>query len=142
MQTLIHGGRRYLPILTRNKLLDARAMVSYGPAGSGRFTLTVYLLCKYEGAGSRGGTQVQHFDIPAYREHVDNCISEAEQEQRLEFMLNIVAVRQDCDYQLRLGISTKKTPAGRTGRKRLLELKTQPMSVIFDEYERELQEKK
>ena len=119
MRVVAHEGRKYLPVLTRDGKLDARAMVAYGPAGRNEFMLTVYLLCTYEGAGTRGGTAIQNFDIPVYRERVPNVTTDAEQAQRLEFMLNIAAVQQDCDYKLRLPISTKKTPAGRTGRKRI-----------------------
>lgn len=115
MRVIVWGKRRYLPVLTRHKLLDARAMVAYGAAGTGTFMLTVYLLCRFESAGSRGGKVIQNFDIPAYRETVPNTTSEEEQMQRLEFMLNILAVQQDRDYALRLPISTKKTPARRGG---------------------------
>lgn len=120
MRAIAYRGRKYLPVLTRDGRLDARAMVAYGAVGRNEFVLTVYLLCKYEGAGTRGGTAIQNFDIPVYRERVSNVATDAEQSQRLEFMLNIVAVQRDCDYKLRLPISTKKTPAGRTGRKRIV----------------------
>lgn len=79
--------------------------------------LTVYVMCQYRGAGSRGAKNIQHFDIPVMREHVDNTTTEAEQIQRLEFMCNIVAVQQDCDYRLRLPIAPKATPKGKITRR-------------------------
>lgn len=118
MRVIVFMGRKYVPTLTRAKLLDVRAMVAHGPAGKGVFMLTVYLRCKYEGTGSKGG-EVQHYDVPAMREHVPHSTPQEEQLQRLTFMLNIVALQQECDYALRLPIETKPQPA--RGRKRLLE---------------------
>lgn len=118
MRVIEHKRKEYLPVLTKDRKLDMRAMVAYGPAGSGVFMLSVYLLCKYKGAGSRGGTEIQHFDLPVMRGHISNVETQAAQVQQLEFMCNIVATQHDRDYKLRLPISPKPTPAGRTTVKR------------------------
>lgn len=119
MRVIEFCGRKYVPTLyTRSKLLAVRAMVAHGPAGKGVFMLTVYVRVSSQGGGFRGG-KIQHYDIPAMREHVPHSTPQEEQLQRLTFMLNIVAVQQECDYVLRLPIETKPQPA--RGRKRLLE---------------------
>ena len=104
-------GRRYRPLLTRDNLLDVRTAVAYGPAGKGMFMLTVYVMCVPFGAGKKGGNvEDQRIEQRAYREHIPNTTSQEDQRKHLEFMLNIVATRLDCDYKLRLPIETRPTP--------------------------------
>lgn len=110
MKTIVYGVKAYIPTLRADGKLDVRAMVAYGQVSKPEFILTVYVRCQSRGAGTRGGKEIQHFDIPVLRERVPYTTTQDEQLQRLTFMLNIVAVQQDCDYILRLPITTKATP--------------------------------
>ena len=133
MQYLKYGDKAYRPLLTKAGMLDVRTAVAYGPRGSGTFMLSVYVVCVPKGAGMHGGkVEDQRMEVRAYREYVPDTTSHETQRQRLDFMLNIVATRLGYDYVLRLPIETKNTPKYAQG--------IQPMSVLFDEIESELQE--
>lgn len=117
MQLIVHKGRKYRPVLKDGKL-DVVATVAYGSNGyRGNFMLSVYLRCCFLNAGSRGGTEIQHFDIPVSRTHVPGDITPEEQVEQLTFMMNVLATQMDTDYVPRLPISPKKQVSAATRRK-------------------------
>jgi hypothetical protein len=99
-----------MPVLTSKGLLDMRAAVSYGPAGSGTFRLSVYVLCGNPRAGSRGGKRDNNMDILVERYVVPNTMPQCEQQQKMEFALHIWATRLENDFELRLPVETRDTP--------------------------------
>ena len=108
---LDYRGKRFRPLLNPDNTLNVRAAVAYGPAGTGTFMLTVYVMCVPFGAGTKGGkAEDQRMDVRAYRESIPNTASHEAQYQQLTFMLNIVATRLERDYTLRLPLETKPTP--------------------------------
>lgn len=110
MKLIRFGSKDYRPVLRKDGRLDVRATVSYGQRDSGKLMLSIYVLCVAKGAGSRGGKTDMSMDINAYREVVPNSMPEDEQRQRLQFALDIMAVRMECEYRLRVPIVTKKQP--------------------------------
>jgi len=108
-RVLLLNNQRYRPVLTKNGKLNVRTAVAYGTVGKGQFMLTVYVSCVYVNAGKRGG-KIEAMDVRAWRETVDNTMSEDDQRTKLEFALNVCAHTLDCDYELRLPIETKATP--------------------------------
>lgn len=107
MKVVVHNRKKYRPVLKDDKL-DVVATVAYGSSTHrGQFMLTVYVRCCFLNAGSRGGKEIQHFDIPASRTHVPGDTPKEEQVQHLTFMMNVLATQMDCDYALRLEITPK-----------------------------------
>lgn len=111
MKLLRIGDKAYRPLLNKDGKLNVRTAVAYGNKGEGMFVMTVYVMCVPQNAGVKGGNvEDQSYDIRAYREIIPNTTTHAEQYSKLQFMLNIVATRLECDYELRLPIETRKTP--------------------------------
>jgi hypothetical protein len=68
--------------------------------------LTVYAMSVLAGAKDFNN----FFDIPLWREMLDQGITEAQQVEQLEFMCNVCATKAGLDYELRMRHDPKKTP--------------------------------
>lgn len=100
----------YNAILNRRGRLDVRCASSYANVqvnGFKTFMLSCYVWASNPRAGTRGG-RIDGMDICVEREYVPNYTSEADQAQRLEFMVTIAATHLGTDFEHRLPISTRK----------------------------------
>lgn len=101
--------RKFRPLLTRDKELDLRACVSYGPKWSFMYMISVYMLGIAKGTGTRGGDidKAPHVDLLMLRTMVLVTTSELEQLSIVQNFLEVVALRMDCEYKQRLRCDPK-----------------------------------
>lgn len=117
MMFVNNNGRVYRPVF-KNNMLDVVATVAYGQGTKrGQFMLSIYVRSCLKGAGTRGATEIQTFDIPYMREYMPGTTTQEEQAERLTFMCNVIATRCDTDYALRLPMSTRPQVSAKTREK-------------------------
>lgn len=103
MKPIKYGGRLYAPKLRDDGKLTARVSIAYGAgAREGQLMFTVYV----QVTATRGRKE-RTYQLPALRHWQQGGLPKRAQHDYAQFMLDAVAVQQECELHLMQPINTR-----------------------------------